>query len=164
MNINIKAAELARIATDLRAMCGDDDALFADMMEGSSDLHELVQRFHDARALDLEHLAGIAEREAELKARKERKKARADLAKETIGRLIRIAGLTKVELPEATYSVRDGKPGLTILDPDAVPAEYQRTKVEPDKAAINAAFAGAETLPNWLRGTEPSDIVTERRK
>lgn len=63
-----------------------------------------------------------------------------------------------------TYSVRDGKPSLRVVDPEAVPAEYQRIKSEPDKPKINAAFADADALPNWLTREDSRDVVTGRTK
>src|SRR5690606_36748471 len=104
------------------------------------------------------------EREGELKARKKRLQERQSVMKAAIGKLLRAARLTKLELPEVTYSVRDGKPTLTVVDPDAVPDIFQRTKVEPDKAGINEAYAEVDDLPNWLVREPANDVITARTK
>lgn len=162
MNSPVKMAEIARIAEMLRPMCGEDDDLFADMLEGETDLHAVALRIHEQIARDNEMLAGIKARKEAISEREARIKARASASKEAIGALLRSVGLTKLELPEVTYSVRDGKPGIEIVDPDAVPDEYCDFKRVPRKADINAAFDPDGELPNWLTRKEARDVVTGR--
>lgn len=162
--MNVQMAEIARIAETLDALCGDDERLFADMLEGETDIARIIARLHGQMANDGELIAGITERQADLAERKRRITDRVAATKATIGQFLRAAMLTKLELPEATISVRDGRPGLSIISPDAVPAEYTRTKIEPDKPAINAAFADAGELPNWLAREPARDVVTVRTK
>lgn len=164
MNLPVKIAEIARISTDLANIIGDDEQCLADMVEGETDAAWLIQKLHDDLASDTELLTGIKAREAELKTRKERIAAAIQARKAAIGQVIRATGLSSWKLPEATYSVRNGKAGIEIVDKDAVPIEYQRATYAPDKAAINEAFADAETLPNWLAQTESRDVVTQRTK
>jgi hypothetical protein len=164
MNTPIALAEVARIAAILADACGDDEQLFTDMLEGETNLFEIVAKLHGQIASDTEILTGIAARRADLDARKARLSDRIAASKSAVGRFLRAAGLPKIELAEATYYVREGKPSLRIVDPDAVPFEYTRSKVEPDKTAINTAFADAEELPNWLTREEARDVVTQRNK
>lgn len=159
-----RLAELARIAAELDVLCDNDEALFADMMEGETDVHAYVQKLHDSRAEDLERIVGIKARMDELAERKRRYEAREAATKAAIGKVLRVALLPKIELPEATYSVRDGKPALRVVDPAAVPDEFQRVKTEPDKPKINETFAEADALPNWLVREPARDVVTARTK
>ena len=160
----IKLNEWRRIAEQLQAMCGDDDDLFADMIEGETNAVEVIARLHSERAQALELIEGIKAREADLKARKTRLQAREAAVKAAIGQVLRAVSLPKVELPEATYSVRDGKPRLEIVDVEAVPSDYCVPKPVPDKAFINAEFADSAELPNWLTRIAASDVVTARTK
>jgi hypothetical protein len=160
----IKLNEWRRIAEQLQAMCGDDEELFADMIEGETSAVEVIARLHRQRAEALELIEGIKVREADLKARKARLQSREAAVKVAIGQVLRAVNLPKVELPEATYSVRDGKPRLEIVDVDAVPGDYCVSKPVPDKAFINAEFADAAELPNWLTRIDASDVVTARTK
>lgn len=162
--MNVQVAEIARIAEQLAVLCDDDERLFADMLEGETNLYGIVGRLHNQIASDGELITGIAERQADLAERKRRLSDRVTATKSAIGQFLRAAQLTKIELPEATYSVRDGKPGLRVVDPEAVPAELCRTKIEPDKSAINEAFAAADDLPNWLVREPARDVVTARTK
>lgn len=162
--MNIQLAEIARIAEQLAVLCDDDERLFADMLEGETDLHGIINRLHNQIASDQELLAGITARQADLSERKRRLSDRVTATKAGIGQFLRAARQTKIELAEATYSVRDGKPTLRVVDPSAVPEEYSRAKIEPDKTAINEAFADAATLPNWLARDPARDVVTARTK
>lgn len=158
----IRLDEIRRIAEWLAEVCEDDERLFADMTEAESPAQDLLEQVYDRIASDEELLAGIEERQEALSERKKRLEHRRDMNREAIGKILRAAGIKKAELVECTVSVRDGKAKLVVNDPDAVPAEYTRTKVEVDKTAINEAFAGVDELPNWLVRTEAHDVITIR--
>ena len=162
--MNIQLAEIARIAEQLAVLCDDDERLFLDMLEGETDLFRITEKLHQQLAHDSELIAGITDRQADLSDRKRRLADRTMATKAAIGQVLRAAKLSKIELPEATYSVRDGKPSLRVVDTDAVPVDLCRTKIEPDKTAINAAFGDAENLPNWLVREPARDVVTARTK
>ena len=164
MNAHLDLTRLAREADELDALCGGDERLFADMLVGETDIDRVVSRIHEQIARDDEILAGIKERAAALNDRKTRIANRRDNAKAFIGRLLRAVHLSKLELPEVTYSVREGKPSLKVVDPEAVPDDLQRIKREPDKTAINEVFADADELPNWLVREPARDVVTGRTK
>ena len=160
----IKLNEIARIAELLEAMCDGDEVLFADMMEAEAPAHDIIGRLSDAVARDQERLAGIMLRAAALAERKARYEARIEAGKRAIGKVLRAAGLAKAELPEATWSVREGKARLVVTDPEAVPFDLTRVKTEIDKTAINAAYEHAAALPNWLVREPATDIITQRNK
>ena len=164
MNAHFDLTRIAVEADMLDELCGGDERLFHDMLMSVTDIDHIVRRIHEQYARDEELLAGITERQAALAERKARITHRRDGAKALIGKVMRVARLTKLELPEVTISVRDGKPKLIVNDPDAVPADYCRTKTEPDKPKINEAFAQADDLPNWLRREPAQDVVTARSR
>lgn len=159
-----KLAEFARIAADLDVLCGDDETLFADMMEGETDVHGYVQKLHNAIAANQELIIGAKARRDEISERIKRKETANVALKAAIGRVLRLCLLKKIELPEATYSVREGKANLEIVNPEAVPEAFQRVSYAPDKTAINEAFAEANDLPNWLVREPARDVVTARTK
>ena len=160
----LKLAEIARIANELDAMCGEDTDCFADMIEGETDLYAIIGKLHERIAERGVLLVGLKERESTIAIRKKRYEAGMEADKAAIGRFLRAAKLTKVELPEATYSVRDGKPSLNILDPSAVPEEYQKVSASPDKIKINQTFAQTDALPNWLTREPARDVVSARTR
>lgn len=162
--MNVQLSEVARIAEQLAVLCDDDERLFADMIEGETDLYKIVGRLHGQIASDTELLTGISTRQAELAERKRRLSDRVTATKCAIGQFLRAAKLAKIELPEATYSVRDGKPKLEVVSEDAVPEQFCTLIRKPVKAAINEAFADADDLPNWLVREPARDVVTARTK
>lgn len=164
MNAPIQLAHIRAVAEALAPHCEEDEQLFHDMLTGETDIDRIVSRMHEQIARDGEMLVGIKERAAALSERKSRIEARIAAYKRQIGIVLRVAQLPKLELPEVTYSVREGKPKLVIVDPEAVPPEYQRIKAEPDKTLINDAFADSESLPNWLTVEPATDVVTARTK
>lgn len=164
MNAPVQLAEIARIAEMLSVMCDDDEQLFHDMLIGESDIDRIIGKLHNQLASDSELVAGITARQSDLADRKRRLADRTAATKAAIGQFLRAAQLSKIELPEATYSVRDGKPTLRVVDPEAVPPGYCRAKIEPDKSAINLDFTDADQLPNWLTREPARDVVTARTK
>lgn len=160
----IQRQRIAAIAEMIAPMCDGDNDLLQDMLEGETDLLTVVSRLHELRARDEETLAGIKQRKADLAEREKRIRTRADHMKAEIGSLLRLARLSKLELPEVTYSVRDGKPSLKVVDPDAVPDEYLTYKPQVNKTQINADFDSDGDLPNWLVREPATDVVTGRVK
>lgn len=163
MNAHLDMAALKRDAEMLDELCGGDERLFHDMMLGETSIDRIVLRIHEQIARDEEMLAGIKERQAAIADRKKRIETRAANGKQLIGKALRIARLAKLELPEVTYSVRDGKPTLKVVDASAVPEAFTVSKPTPDKRAINEAYEDSDNLPNWLVREEATDVVTARK-
>lgn len=164
MNINIQAAEIARIADMLAPLCGDDERAYLDTLTGETRLEQIMAILAEERARAKENITGIKARRDELAVRLKRMEAKDDALAKAQGMMLRAAKLPKFELPECTISVRDGKPRIDIIDAAAVPEGYCRIKLEPNKALINEDFADAAELPNWLQKTEAIDIVTVRSR
>lgn len=164
MNQMVKLAEIERIAEILAPFCDGDERLFHDMLQGESDINRVAARIWEQVARDTEILAGIKERKASIAERQDRLERRVEAGKAAIGEVLRRAQLKKLELPEVTLSVRDGKPKLEIVDKDAVPSAFQRATYAPDKTAINEAFHDSDALPNWLTRLPAKDIVTGRTR
>lgn len=164
MNMQITLAHIQAAKDMIAPLCDGDEDLFADMMEAETDIDRFIARLHEQIARDEEMLVGIKDRKATIAERESRIKARKDKMKAMIGHALRVAGMKKIELPEATYSVRDGNPKLVVVDDAAVPETFKVAKFVTDKAAINEAFAEADTLPNWLAREDARDVVTARTK
>ena len=164
MNAHLDLAALKRDAEQLDELCGGDERLFHDMLLGETSIDRIIMRIHDVVQDSQGMASALGERIKEMQARKKRLETRADNGRAFIGKALRIARLAKLELPEVTYSVRDGKPSLEVVDVSAVPEEYLTYKPTPNKTQINADFDPAGDLPNWLVVREGGDIVTGRTK
>jgi len=89
----------------------DDEAWLA-TLESETDFREIlttiVRRIEDTKALAI----GTKDRLEELKSRKDRFEHRVDTLRELAFKIMQAAELAKVELPEATLSLRAGQPQL----------------------------------------------------
>ena len=136
----------------------EDEVLRADMIDGQTDfktfLTTLVRKLADANAL----ADGTKERLTELRERKARFERRIDWLRTLLTKTLEAADAKKVELPEATVSMRAGTQALVgDPDPDTLPDEYVRIKREPDRAKIKAALLAGVDVPGCaLSNAAPS--------
>jgi hypothetical protein len=142
----------------------DDDRLLADTIEGETDAYGMLSRLLNGIEREEGDRAALTEQMDARKARRDRCDIRIASLRNAVSAVVQATGLLKLTLPEATVSVRDGKPKLTIVSDDAVPDQYQVVKRSPDKRAINAAFEDADDLPNWLGREAAMPSLTIRRK
>ena len=82
-----------------------------------------------------------------LRARAARFERREQAIRDLMFRMLELAHLKKLEMPEATVSVRVGVPKVIVTDEAALPDEFCRIKREPDKGKIKAALAELKPVP-----------------
>jgi hypothetical protein len=129
-------------------------------LESETDVVELltvaVDRLQDARAL----INGIGQRISELKVRQDRFDQRCEAMRSLAFKVMTWAEVKKLELAEATLSIRAGQPKVIITDEAALPIDCVRIKREPDKAAIKEHFARGDSVPGAeLSNAEPTLAV-----
>lgn len=130
----------------------DDETLRADVIEGETDLHQVLSRIA-AAALDAKAMQGaIAERLDALKARDASAKRREEAFRALAHRLMDAAKQRKLILPEATLSITKVAPGVVITQPDLIPESFCRVKVEPNKTAIKEALKAGTSVPGAVLG------------
>ena len=166
MNIQRHIDELTNDLTDILVRfpeLADDEDLRADVLEGETDLHAVLERLHEIEINAEIMMNGIAQRANDLRDRKARYEHKAEVARAMMRKVLSRADLTKVELPEATISVQSGRDSVHIDDPDAVPSQLCKTTVTPDKAAIKKALQQGELVPGAVL-VRSSDTISIRRK
>jgi hypothetical protein len=129
-------------------------------LESETDVVELltvaVDRLQDARAL----INGIGQRISELKVRQDRLDQRCEAMRSLAFKVMTWAEVKKLELAEATLSIRAGQPKVIITDEAALPIDCVRIKREPDKTAIKDHLARGEQVPGAeLSNAEPTLAV-----
>ena len=134
----------------------DDQQLLADMLEGETDLHEfltgVVRRMCEAEAL----ASGIGNLLVDMRDRQRRFYERHDAMRALAFKLMQQAAVKKVELPQATLSIRAGQPKVIITDETVLPPNCVRIKREPDKVAIREHLARGEPVAGAeLSNSEP---------
>lgn len=134
---------------------GDDDT-WAISVESQTDLHEFLRELErkreDAEALE----AALKLTMDSLKQRRERFERREQGIRALMFSAMQWADLRRVELPEATLSVRDGTPKVIVIDESQIPDEFMRIKKEPDKIKIKEALNGFAEVPGaTMSNVEP---------
>jgi hypothetical protein len=138
----------------------DDEALRADMLEGSTDLHRVVSRAlreqTDARAM----LSGLKLVKEDLTQRRERWERRSEAMSVIIKSLMDAAGVPTLTLPEATLSMSRGRESVDIIDLDALPQGFFAVERKADKDALYKALKSGADIPGaaLVRAT-PSLVV-----
>lgn len=148
--IELDIAQLRRAIADMCAKypeLSEDDELFADALEGETDLHSILARLVDmaqeAKAME----AAIKSRMNDLKARADRYGAQSDRSRALIQALMTQYGQTKVTLPEATLSISKPRKSVAILDINDLPQGFYSLVRHADKAAIKTALDADEDVP-----------------
>lgn len=125
----------------------EDEDLRADMLEGSTEVFDVLARLVDR----LQHATAMREavsaRIATLTERRDRYGRQQEALRTVIQRVMSIADLRKAELAEATLSVRPGAPKVVVTDEAELPEWFVRVKREPDKTAIKQALKDGQFVP-----------------
>lgn len=125
----------------------DDEALRADMVEGSTDFHRVVSRAlshkMEARAM----VKGMELVKADLVERYGRWQRREDALGVLIKGLMDVAGLEKLTLPEATISIGKARASVEITNEADLPQGFVKLIRQPDKTAIGEALKAGQDVP-----------------
>jgi hypothetical protein len=164
MRVDLTIIQVKALVDHFGDMFEGDERALMDAIEGETDAFELVAKVLRQSEADLGTAGIIGDQIAERQARKKRFVDRADRARETIAAIMDAAGVTKMELPEATITVRTLPAKLAVNEASGVPDEYTAIKRVPDKKAIDAAFSvDSDSLPNWLSIDPARPSITVRR-
>lgn len=147
------ALEAQLVAKEIDALCvafpelAEDEALRADMIEGSTDFSELMSRIldHEREARAMVEAQKI--RGEELAERRRRYERRQEAMRVLMLNLMSVADQQKVTLPEATISVTKGRETLDVTDIDALPQGYYSLERKPDRVGILGALKAGQAIP-----------------
>jgi hypothetical protein len=116
----------------------DDEVLRADMIEGATEFKDFLARIETVRREADQNARALNGTIHDLKVRKYRMERREEAMRALAMKLLYAADLKKVELTEATYSMRNVPPSVIITDESALPDAACKFKREPDKTAIKS--------------------------
>lgn len=139
----------------------EDDQAVLDTAEGESDLHELIakaMREIIRREAQADAMAAII---ADNEVRRTRHQLAARNGRTAIAHALEAAGLTKLDLPDMTISLRKTRPALRIVDESRLPDWAWRTKREPNKAEI---IARADECGDAIQFSNAMPALTVRTK
>ena len=121
----IKAARAAlAVRESIAAVATDDDELLTDMIEGETDLFEIIDRLIARRAENMALAAGAAQHIETMRGRRERFERLAEQDRTLITQAMLIADLPSVRRPVATLSLSARAAKLVIDDEAAIPSGF----------------------------------------
>ena len=141
-----------------------DEETARDTLEGMSTLNELIAALVRSALLDESLQAGLKSRMADLRARLTRFEDRSAKKRRLVLEAMSDAGLSKLEQPDFTVSVRTGPPALMVVTEEDIPSPYwtpQPPKLN-RQAVLNDLKIGEE-IPGVQLGNRES-VLTVRTK
>lgn len=138
----------------------DDEELRADMLEGATDIKEILsslgRSLDDAKA----KAAGVHSRIEELCAREERFGTRIDFIRDLIFRVMDSAQLKKIELPEVTLSLKNNPQQLVGQgDAETMPDDLVNIKRTIDRKKVRAAIEAGQEVPGFTLSNAPPSLM-----
>lgn len=135
-----------------------DDVLRQDMIEGSTNALELLDRLIEAEADAVVSETSCAALIERLQKRRERFVNRRITIRKYMMQIMEAANLKKVERPAATVSIASGRPKVVIVDESQIPDAYWRIKREPDKEAIGTTLKALRDVPGATLSNPESQL------
>jgi Siphovirus Gp157 len=141
-----------------------DEQTLADIVEGLTDLHEVLAAVIRAALADQALATGLEGRIGEMQARRDRLQDRATKRRQIAKDVMVELDLKKLSAPDFTASIRPGTPALMVIDETAVPCIYWEPR-EPRlnrQGLANDLKQGAEIAGVALSNPEPVLSVRTR--
>lgn len=152
--------EAARVLlTNYRDVLGDDAQATADMVEGETNLHYVLNKAV-GRIVEIDALAaGLDAALANLGARKQRLQEQKDNLRALLVVAMELAATKRLETPLATVSLKPVPPKVEIINEADVPSKYWKAQ-DPklDKKALLDALKAKEQVPGAVLGNGGATI------
>jgi hypothetical protein len=148
MKLDIDALKMQiSLLFDQNPELAEDEDLRADMLEGSTDLHDILSKLVGREREAAEIVEAIKSRIDKIAERRNRFKDRQQALRSVILSIMQRAELRKLELAEATISVAKTGRAVQVLDEDQIPDGFFKTKRELSKTLLKEALNAGETVP-----------------
>jgi hypothetical protein len=143
-----KAAAIQVGLQSLKELCGDDQDLYRDMVEGEIDLEAFASYCVDQIVYDAAVSASIKNMIEDLQGRKKRFEDRQERIRTLLAMTLDAAGSRKIELPQATVSLSQRAAGLVVKDEAEIPATWWvRGDPKLNKKGLLEALRANEKIP-----------------
>lgn len=137
----------------------EDEELKEDMLEGSTDFRETMERLL-RKTQDSIYLANACrEAERDVYHRRTRFEKRIEFGRELMKRLMEAANIRKLEFPTATLSLMNTPPQVVVTNEDELPEEFFRIKKEPNKTLIKQALEKTDVRGATLSNGGTSIVI-----
>lgn len=151
--------QIANLRTAYPELIEDGEAWLL-ALESETELDRLltaiVRQIEDAKAL----VVGTSDRMTELQQRAERFQHRVESLRSVAFKMLDASGLPKVELPEATLSIRKGQPQLVgEADPTSLPDELCKVSRTVDRTKVKDALKDGATVAGYSLSNSPPSLT-----
>ena len=128
----------------------EDADLRADMLEGSTDLNEIVEKLllQEREAADM--VEAIKLRMDKIAERRNKYKNRQQSIRFIILSILQRAGVRKLVFPEATVAITNKGRSVVVHEPDMVPDHLCKISREPMKTLIKEALVAGDDIPGAM--------------
>ena len=141
----------------------EDEQALADTLEGETGLADAAAALIRSAIDDEAYEEACAKLAADKRERAVRFGQRALKRREAALVLLQAAGLKKLEQPDFTASVAQGRGKVVITDEAALPDQFFRVSRAPNKTAVSDALKDGQTVPGALMSNgEPTLTVRTR--
>ena len=150
-SLQIQGEAARSLLANIRDVIGDDDEMIVTAVEGETSLIEAISAGVD-RIAELEaHCEALDTHAKAITERRSRFEAQASRIKAAIHVAMGQAELRKLELPQATLSVRAVQPKVDVIDESSIPAKFWKPQ-EPklDRRAVLDALKSKERVPGAM--------------
>jgi Siphovirus Gp157 len=157
-SLRLRIAALLRDYPELE----NDEFLRADMIEGATDIDDVLTQIHRMVADAMALRDGTRARLEELSLRQSRMQKRIDFGRDLIVKVLEEANIRKIELPEATLSLRNN-PQQLIGDPDpnTLPDELVKITRTVDKKKVREALERGEPVDGCALSNAPPSLLVK---
>lgn len=137
----------------IAVVLGDDADTLRDTIEGETGLHEAIAAVLGLMREDEILMIGLSGMMATLEARKHRLEERTKRCRAAIEQAMLIGELTRLDLPDASLTIKRVPPNVEIIDEAKVPAEFWKAQ-DPklDKSALKAALKDGRAVEGATLG------------
>ena len=166
MNIHQVIADLKIAIDGIRTAhpeLADDPEFACEVFSAETDLENILARLvdysNDAKAM----ACAVKARRGELGLRQDRFELKAERLRALILNLMERAGLPKVELTEATLSIRHIPPAPIVADEDALPGQFFRIKRTPNLEMIKEVIATGNSIPGIVMSNGHTSLTVRTK-
>lgn len=156
------AAARALLMAYADVLAGDEQAT-ADTIEGETDLHAAIEIAANRITENDTMIAAIKDRADALSVRRKRLETQSDTLRTAIGVAMEVATIKRLQLSEATITLKATPASALVTDEAAIPARFWKPQ-EPklDKRAVLDALKAKEVVPGAALSNGGSTVQIRR--
>jgi len=141
----------------------DDDTL-KDTLEGLTNLSEILAEVLRSVLADEDFVEALRKRIWDMQARCHRLAERARKKRELVSQVMDDAEIKRLDEPDFTVSLRDGRPPLEVLDEEKIPEAYWKAQPPKlDRLGLAVALAAGQSIAGARLG-DPTKTIAVRTK